>query len=208
MRFGMYFNFVDNVGDNTNSSLETVALTTSADRMAFGLKDSATNDLPGFGAALFLGAVSFGPSAFVQNIGGTQASTTGFDLAGAGYHDTTLVGGTNTQSLGNHLQAPASSLGATGYNGFFAVKFVITNLGTASQSVAISSAFNAAVTGTDYSAQALRLDINNALYYTPVSVAWNDGAVARTIPDAIFIRMPFYSNRIRLSAIRAIRYAP
>lgn len=207
MRFGIYFDGVASSGDNTNSAAETVALSTAADRIAFGIKDSATNDLPGFGAALFLGCVTeTGGSSYCS--GSAFSNLASVDSAAAGYHETTLVGGTSGQFLGTALNYPATCSGATGYNGFFAMKFVITNIGTSSQAVTISAVSTTPIAGTDYSAQALRLAINNAVYGTTRSITWNDGAVARTLPDAIYIRMPFYSNRIRVSAMRAIRYAP
>ncbi len=207
MRFGIYFGGVLSSGDNTSSTAETVALSTAADKIAFGIKDSATNDLPGFGAALFLGCVT-------QDTGSSRCSGQAFsdlasaDCAAAGYHDTTLVGGAAGQLLGTALNYPLDTSVATGYNGFFALKFVITGIGTSAQAVIISAVSTTPIAGTDYSAQALRLDINNATYGTARTIAWNTGAAARTIPDAIYIRMPFYSNRIRISAMRAIRYAP
>ncbi len=213
MRFGVFISAVTSSGNNTNAVNETVALSTYADRIAFGIKDSATNDLPGFGAALFLGAVGItgaasgldatGTPTMVQITGNAGANT----LCAAGFHETTLVGASAGEQLGNIISCALAD-GATGYCGFYAVKFVITNIGTASQSVAISSANTVTIAGTDYSAQALRLLINGASFGSPVSVAWNTGAAARVIPDAVYIRMPFYSNRIRISAMRAIRYAP
>jgi len=205
VRIGAYFSGIAASGDNTDSAAETVALASASDRIAFGIKDSATSDLPGFGAALFLGAVTETSSSSYCS-GSAFSALAAVRLAAAGYHETTLVGGTST--LGAAMEFPASASGATGYGGFFALKFVITNLGTASQSVAISATRTTPVAGTDYSASALQLLMNNNTYQSPVSIAWNDGAIARTVPDAFYCRMPFYSNRIRLSAIRAIRYAP
>lgn len=207
MRFGVYFSGVAASGDNTNSAAETVALSSAADRICFGIKDSATSDLPGFGAALFLGAVTETSSSSYCS-GSDFTSLSADRISAAGYHETTLVGGAFAQTLGAAMNYPASASASSSYCGFYALKFVITNLGTSSQSVAISSNSSSSISGTDYSASALQLDINNATYGSAVATAWNDGATARTIPDAIYIRMPFYSNRIRLSAIRAIRYAP
>ncbi len=207
MRIGCYLSGVAASGDNTDSAAETVALTSASDRVCFGIKDSATSDLPGFGTALFLGIVTETSSSSYCS-GSYFASFAADRLAAAGYHETTLVGGATAQSVGIGMAYPASASGSTGYCGFFALKFVITNLGTSSQSVAISATRTTTVSGTDYSASALQLLMNNNTYGTPVATAWNDGAVARTIPDAFYCRMPFYSNRIRLSAIRCIRYAP
>lgn len=206
MRFGIYFTAVTSAGDDTSGTTESVSVSTAADLIAFGLKDSASNDLPGFGAALFLGAVTRNAEASKLTTLSGFSSTSSLILCAAGYHETTLVGGTVSQSI-EQMGLPAAS-GSTGYNGFYCLKFVITNRGLSSQAVAISSVTTTPIAGTDYSAQALRLLMNNASFGSASTIAWNDGAVARTIPDAIYIRMPFYSNRIRISAMRAIRYAP
>lgn len=211
LRFGAYFSGVTSGGDDTTSVAETVAISTAADKIFFGLKDSATNDLPGFGDALFLGATTESGNSSTISIGPPNSFRTavisGGNLAAVGYHETTMVGGASGQTLSEIMQFPVAS-GASAYCGFFVVKFVITDLGLSSQSVAISAEATATVSGTDYSASALRLLINNATFSAAATIAWNDGAVARDIPDAVFIRLPFYNNRIRLSAIRAIRYAP
>lgn len=206
MRFGIYFDGVAASGDNTNSTAETVALSTAADRIAFGIKDSATNDLPGFGTSLFLGVVT--DTAQSSSCDGSSFGNTGAAfLSAAGYHETTLVGGAAADHVIN-MSYPASSSGATGYNGFFCLRYVIANIGTSSQSINIQASSSTPIAGTDYSAQALRLLMNGASFGSAITVAWNTGAAARTIPDAIYFRMPFYSNRIRVSAMRAIRYAP
>lgn len=211
MRLGAYISGVTSGADDTTSVAETVSISTAADRIFFGIKDSATNDLPGFGDALFLGVTTETGNGSNITIGPPNSFRTavisGGNLAAVGYHDTTIVGGSSGQTTNEIMLFPAAS-GSSAYCGFFVVKFVISNRGTSSQSFAISVEATTTISGTDYSASALRLLINNATFNTPVTIAWNDGAVARDIPDAIFIRMPFYNNRIRLSCIRAIRYAP
>lgn len=205
MRIGFYYSGIAASGDNTNSASETVALSSYSDRITVGLKDSATNDLPGYGDALFLGGVT--QTAASSECNGSAFHSSGLGVLGAaGFHETTLVNGSS--SLGFGFDYPASASGATGYCGFAALKFVIADLGLSSQAVTISGVTTTPITGTDYSAAALQLLINNSTYGSGVSVAWNDGAIARTIPDAIFLRMPFYNNRIRLSAMFASRYAP
>ncbi len=101
---------------------------------------------------------------------------------------------------------PTDVTGAADYCGFFAVKLVITDRGLVTQQVTIGSASTKTISGSDYSTAALRLLINNASYGSRV-IDWNDGAAAYAIPDAFYVRMPFYNNRIRISAMRAIRYA-
>lgn len=205
MRFGIYFGGVLASGDNTASAIETVVLSSSADNVSFGIKDSATNDLPGIAGTLFLGAITDQAHGSYCSGAAFECDTI-FSLSAAGYAGVTLIGGATAQQV-NAMTYPTVT-GASAYNGFFAIKFVITNRGAATQSVAISTVTTSPIAGTDYSAEALRIDMNNATYGTARAIAWNTGAAARTLPDAIFIRMPFFNNRIRISAMRAIRYAP
>lgn len=204
-RFGLYMDGVAASDDNTDSSAEAVATGSAADLIAIGMKDSATTNLPGVAGGLFLGVRN--ESTQSAGISGTSIqSNNNLSLAACGFNGATLVAGTSSDRV-DALQFPSASP-ATGYNGFWAIKFVITNLGAATQSVAISTTATTPIAGTDYSASALRTLINNGTYSTPRTVAWNSGGVALDIPDAIFIRLPFYSNRIRISCMRAIRYAP
>jgi len=209
MRFGMFLSAVTSGGDDTINTAETVAISTVADRMTIGLKDAATTILPGVAGSSFLGVIT-GTSASSSSFAGSGFGCAGSPVnapSAAGYNGATLIGGTSAQVLGDYVKAQNAS-SATGYCGFYGLKFVITNRGLASQSVAISSFSNIAIAGADYSASALRTLINNSIYGTAASIAWNDGVAAYDIPDALWIRMPFYNNRIRLSSIMGVRYAP
>lgn len=213
MRMGFFSTGVIDSGDNTAPTDESLVIGSASDRMAIGLKNSSTNDLPGYAGSLFIGAIT----------GGTGSQTTDYSLAAgrkyycafatnqapsaAGYYGTTLVGGTHTTDALAHPILFGDASAATGYNGFFGLKFVITDRGLSTQTVTMST-FADVVAGTDYSATALRTLLNNSGYLGPKTIAWNDGAAARTIPDCVFVRIPFFNNRIRISAIRAIRYAP
>lgn len=209
---GILYGAVAASGDNTAASSESVTISTVADIIAFGIKDSATSALPGQTGSLFLGVTS--ANGTVSNTFGTG---TGFSsnqgnpmtLSATGYAGVTKIGGTNSESTAG-MDYPTDTSVSSSYNGFFALKFVINNLGLSSQTVTISNAHSTPVSGTDYSAGALRTLINNGTYTNARTIAWNDGAAARDIPDACWIRMPFYSNRIRLSqpAPMLVRYAP
>lgn len=213
-RFGILFSAVTSSGDNTDVTSESVAITTVADLVTFGIKDSATTALPGQAGSLFLGATSAlgtlsktfasgaaGPS-FSANAGGNPET-----LAATAYAGVTKIGGTGSQAV-SAMNSPTSASGATGYCGFYGIKFVINNLGLATQSVTISVATDYPIAGAAYTPAALRTLLNNTTYGTSFTLAWNDGVAARDIPDAFWIRMPFYSNRIRISAMMGVRYLP
>ena len=204
VRVGMFCSAIAATGSNDVNVAETVALSTVADYITFGIKDDSQT-YPGQTGSLFLGLInttsssSTPPNGFHGNAAGWLAS---------GYYNTTLVQNVTAVATSRYIGGQATASAATGYCAFFAVKFVISNRGLSSQTVAMSNATNELVTGADYSATALRTAINNTTYSTPQSIAWNDGATARAIPDCVWVRVPLYNNQLRLSAIRAIRYAP
>ena len=216
LRIGAYFGGVASSGNNTQGLAETVTISTYQDIIAWGIKDVSAV-LPGFAGSLFLGVMSENGSGHSSTGGnGANSSTfhtslavdgsSGRNLVAGGFHDTVKVNGVYPADTTNDLNYPAPT-GATGYAAFAAIKFVITHLGAATQSVAISASQTSPITGVNYSLSALRTAINNATYGTARNVAWNDGAAARAIPTCWFLRLPFYSNRIRLSAIDMIKIA-
>lgn len=212
MRMGILFSGVADSGDNTQSTDESVALSSVADLITFGIKDSATSVLPGQAGGLFLGARTWTTQASKSTVapeGWAFRSGGGGGLAACGFAGTTLIGGTVSEDILPMVHGGAAA-SSTGYDGFYALKFVINNLGLSTQSVSISSTATVSVSGADYSASALRTLLNNATYGTVRTIAWNDGVSAYDIPDAVWIRMPFYSNRIRLSqpAPMLVRYQP
>lgn len=211
MRMGFFASGVTDSGDNTPVTVESLAASNASNRMAIGIKDSGL-DLPGYGSSLFLGALT-GTASTTASLDGSGPrfycpGSTGNALSAAGYYGTTLVGGTaTTDALANDVGLGVASA-ASAYNGVFLLKFVINNRGLSSQTVTMSTYTTDGVAGTDYSATALRTRLNNETYAGAKTIAWNDGAAARDIPDCIFVRLPLFSNRLRISAIRAIRYAP
>jgi len=204
MRFGMFIGGVTASGDNSQSVDEEVSLITAGDRWTIGIKDSATTALPGQAGSLFVGAGSFGGKANMN-------ANTMFSNVGANNASAQTFVGTSQQggSAGGEI-APAwpTVTGASTYCGFYVIQFTIANLGLATQTINVAVQGNSSISGTDYSAGALRTLINNAIFNAGITFAWNDGVSARAIPDAIWIRAPFYNNRLRLSGIMAVRYLP
>lgn len=205
IRMGMYYSFVSSLGNNLNYVDETVALASALDRIAFGIKDASTGNLPGQTGASFLGLTN-------ETGQGTQASITnhfihlssGGNFVAAGTTDTTIIGGTSAQTL-TTLNCPNDVTGTTGYNAFVALKLVVNNLGLSSQTVDISGSLTSTVAGSDYSLSALRSLVNAATYGTARNIAWNTGSAAKALPTCWFLRSPFLNNRFRLSAMEMIK---
>lgn len=188
----------------------------------FGLKNSDSAAIPGQADSLYLGVKPTGGLPF-DNYSEWQAYSEGFPpvpitsiadplfrMSACGYDGTDLVDG-------GIISAPSYSNGAIhfrkytdsqGYCGFYVIRFIINNRGASNQSVSISIASKGVVEGIDYTPFALQQEMNNANFGSAKTVAWNDGGSARGIPDAFYIYMPFYSNRIMIAAMRAIKYQP
>lgn len=204
IRVGMFYGPVHaTTSDNTAAPTEALALSSAADRIFFGIKDSSTN-LPGTAGSVFLGATT--ATSKTSDVGGGYINSHDGELVAGGYDGTTLVGGTTAEDMAKSMQHPDVT-GATGYNGFYCLKFEVANLGAATQTVTITPCLTASVTGTDYSATALLTAMSTfANPGTARTLNWFDGVpAARTIPDCYFVRLPFYTARLRISCIRAVR---
>ncbi len=203
-RLGMYFTGVDAHDENVlgPSGGELVNVDTVADYLTIGLKDAATRNLPGEAGGYFLGVRSKGTvseattSQFADSLGLCSA---------VGYAGSVPIDG---GQLTNGAMLYPDPEPITGYNGFYCVRFAISNRGTNIQSVSISVARSGLVTGDDYTKAALYQAINNASFGIARVVPWNTGSVARALPDAAFVRIPFYNYRIRIQEIMAVKTSP
>lgn len=206
MRMGFFFSGVTLAGDNTQAVAETVAVSSPLDRVLVGIKNADTADMPGFAGSMFLGTGSLNAGTSESNTQDYQDSTG--PLYALGFNGVTVVGGAAGQSMSYSCLWGANTAAATAYCGFYGVQFIITNLGAATQAVAIRNANTSAIAGADYSESALRTYLNNGPWSgTQRTLTWNDGANAYAIPDGFFTYMPFFNNRIRLSCIMAVKYA-
>ncbi len=207
MRMGFFFSGVTAAGDDTNAVNEIVALSSPLDRIMVGIKNSGNDTFPGYTGSSFIGASN--RTGLSSDCNGNSFNQSGSAvLTAVAFSDTTLIGGGVGQVLSYCPEWGGSSGSATGYCGFFGVQFVVGNIGLATQTVSVRSSKTSAIAGANYSESALRTYLNNGPWSgTQVSLAWNDGVSARTIPDGFFVYLPFFLNRIRLSAIMAVKYA-
>lgn len=207
-RVGLYFTGVDAHEGNLAPPDETLAVADVSDYLTIGLKDAATYALPGESGGLFIGVRSTGTTSKVEAplLGGAGFfADSNEECSAVGYAGTTLIDGGVVANGAMQFPDPQPD---DGFNGFYCMRFVVSNRGTASQSVAVSVARSAQVAGFDYGKAALYQAINNATFGAPKTVAWNTGAAARTLPDASWVRIPFYNARIRIQALMAIKTAP
>lgn len=216
IRCGFFVSGCDaNLEDVANDTDETRTVTNVSDLITVGIKNSDSLDLPGEAGSLFIGlknASSFGsdqgkftnPDPLVSSSRGAAGNWLGF-LRVAAFNGVTEI---NSDILGESAIAFPLITPESGYCGFYCVRFVISDRGGASQSVAVSVDSNSKISGSDYSPPALRALINQASFGTAPSVAWTEGGVALDIPDAFYIRLPFFKNRLMLAALMAVQYQP
>ncbi len=206
-RMGMFFAGVEAHDDNLANPNELLTVADVSDYLTFGLKDSDTYHLPGEAGGLFIGVRSTG--AISETVGPT--STYGWmadsseSCSAVGYAGATLINGGAFTNGSLRYPDPATT---SGYNGFYCAKFVVSGRGTSGQAVHVSVGRSATVAGTDYGKAALYQAINNATFGEAKTIAWNNGVSARALPDAAWVRIPFYNARIRIQEIMAVKTSP
>lgn len=202
-RLAMFFSGIDSGDNNAPVVEENVPVQDNSDYLTFGLKDFTSQVDPGDAGSLFLGMRSTGltSTATAQRF----ADSTG-SCSAVGCDGTTIVNGGVLQN--GALAFPSDPSGIEAFNGFYCLKLKIFNRGTGSQFVRISASQNSPVTGSDYSKARLLNMTQNASFGLETSVTWNSGGSARSIPNAAWVRLPFYLSRIRIQAFIAIKVSP
>jgi hypothetical protein len=207
--------FYDSVGLNTPTSStvdEVVTQVTRADILSIGLKDSATSILPGFSGSYFVGVAITGSHNMSAN-NTRYEDQTGGNMYGTGFYGTSSYYGAQTM---NWMLYPTNGGASSGgspstsdYCGVYTIKMVLNNSGSSSQTISMYTANSQQVsTGTSYySVGQLNQQMNNGTFGTVSTVTWNDGANAFPIPDSLWIRTPFYNNRLRIASLSLIRYS-
>lgn len=207
IRMGFFWSIISATGDNTQGPGESLTISSVLDNIAIGIKDSATQAIPGQVGSFFAGVgANTSSPAYINNPPVGIAAGGNVDALNVfGYNGVTAIAGSGNSTA---LLCPSDPSPATGYCGFGGVKFVLANRGGATQQFTITICRTQTVAGADYSPAALRTLMNTfASPSTPRTLAWNSGGVALPIPDAYCVRLPFFNNRIRLSCIRASQYA-
>lgn len=211
IRIGMFWG---SAGYSTPTSsqvtTETVVQVTRTDILTFGLKDSATNILPGYSGSYFIGLSMTGSvNTEVVSPFGTdgryQANIGSGYFYGAGFYGTNSYVG--AQNLSYMDYTPATG---TNYCGLYVLKLVLNNSGSSTQTVSAYASMTKTVTAAsvdNYSSYYLSTQMQNASFGTVSTITWNDGVTAFPIPDSLWIRTPYFYNRPRISNISVIKYS-
>lgn len=205
IRYGLFCSAVSASGSNTDNTSESLVPANLTEHVTFGLKDDDQTTFPGEAGSLFIG-IREGDAANVQSSVNTGIGAAGGNWRPVGYHGATeVLGGSIALSM---RMGAATASAASAYASYLGVKIVINDLGLSTQTLTFNVAGNPSVAGTDYSETALLTLLQNSFGGAGTTIAWNDGAAARAIPDCLWVRTPLLSNSIRISCIRAVRYAP
>jgi len=207
------------IADNNSAwtTVETFNPCGAFDRFLCGLKDDDDAKMIGVADTYFMGMASkLGERTQLRY----DTSVSQIDLTnggGSGYtafatSNGVTVNETASASLAGSFQFGSTTdcQAATNYARFIGIKFVRTNVGTATESVQMYNGLGTVGTGpttrfTDVSISSLRTVVNNFPSVhgaNPSSgvMTFNTGAAPYPTPDTWYIRWPFLGSRLRIHA--------
>lgn len=207
-RIGIFFTIVPSGNDDTFSTNETVLDYGVNNRFQFGLKDSSDVP-PGQTGSTFCGitTVNRGPATdstvIVNNNGGI-----GQMLIGAGglalAYSSKDTGDLFAGGFSLSPSYPAYSAGNV--NGFWGIKFVVVNAGASNQKIRLHQAMVANSAETAVTKADLETKINGATYTdTAQECTWNSGGAALALPSTLWLKLPAFNNRLRVTTYGVIK---
>jgi len=207
LRIGMLYHIVSDTSDTAYPDISEVYYLSNIDGIYFGIKSSGSN-FPGTGSADFIGATSLNGSDGYY----ARASAGSAGYSNGTYHWLFLGASSASNALYTTGSGINSSFGFTfgsvsgGNCGFYGLKYVLENSGSANQqiivnyksnaSVATSSAtlYSNLVNNTSWTAMA-----NNRVHST---ASWAAGI---PLPNTFYAYLPFYKARLRVTAMQIIK---
>lgn len=208
LRVGVFMSHVSVAnGDNSPIVVETVPANAPGNYWSFGLKTN--NDIiPGVAGTDFLGFMVNSGNNLNINLGGNSysANVTSSVVRGATIANQSSIGGAGVQASG------VGSNNLTQFCGYWGIKFKIANRGLSTQTIEIEW-IGTTSSGLLYDNPTLPICETFLSGFTPsggtngTPVAWHDAGVPRAIPDALFIRVPFSQNRLRVHSYKVLPFA-
>lgn len=216
IRIGVLFRFIGNTNDTSSNVSEVVSVLTNTDRVFFGLKSTGSNP-PGVSGSSFIGSGTMTTSActpqgaYPPSVGQTYVNVYGTTLtnlfpllvSGSSPMYQPIEGNWNSGGSAGFI-FPTTPLSVSDYNGFYGLKFILQNAGSVSQSINMTYK-NGASTSASSSVQLQSLLLSDTGWNTWASFYSASWAPSVPIPDSFFAYAPFYNNRMRMSAIQAIK---
>lgn len=211
IRIGMLFRLVSTASDSSSIIVEDISVNSDLDKVYFGIKDSGSN-MPGVSGTGFIGMASFTGSETkadpvsvipISLLGDSAEANTRLYLtafSGSSMYKSFLYQSNSEASL-----AFSSSASGSNYNGFYGIKFTLLNSGSANQQVQVTYRRVYTTPVGSSSADLHSQLVNNTGWTNPPgsnTASWTTGI---PLPNSFFVYSPLYNNRLRMSAIEAIK---
>lgn len=209
VRIGMLFRLVGTGSDSASISTESISANTDSDKIYIGLKDSGSN-LPGVSGTNFIGMASFSGSAIRADIANSSYISFGDSFNAYNRLYLTAFSGSTMYKAYFHentVTSPEFSSSASGsnYNGFYGIKFTLLNSGSANQQVQVTYRRIYLTSVGSSSADLHTQLINNTGWTNPPASSTASWTTGIPLPNSFFVYSPLYNNRLRMSAIEAIK---
>lgn len=218
IRVGFFYSLTANTGDgnvitfpNGANGLSTVDVLSPRDRMYFGIK-SANETFPGEGEP-YAGLVCFNDqtkvsaewngSSFINSRFQAFNPNTAYGFGAVQANDTKSY--VANGDAGIPMPHVSTMIDSTAYAGFYAFTFQILNKGTASQQITVSKYTIGANGVTDTSNDNLKALMLSQPYVSTATVDFNLSGVPYSLPDAVFLYLPFGNVRLRIHSVGAVR---
>jgi hypothetical protein len=201
VRLGIFFTVVPSGNDDAACVTETVVDNGFPDWFTFGLKDSSAS-APYTAGTRFVGIRQW------QNFRITTDNSAGAGemihsgllsvaTAGSGAAELALFG------FSMNPRFPQYSAGTV--NGFWGLKMVVNNAGLSSQSIRLHTNMTGTTAIADVSKTNLRTNLLGSFTDCGGDVAFNESGAALTLPDTLWIRLPTFNNRIRITTYGVLK---
>lgn len=198
IRIGFLISHTPWNNDNGGQLAETAGGGTSTERYWFGIKDSS-QILPGVAGSIFFGSgVSGGVTLPAASGAGTAARMQ------YTYNGTTAAFGIASNGI---CLSPPDPTGTSNFAAYVGCRISITDRGGPTQAINVAGV-NTNTAYTDSSETAMRVRLLDGVHGGAIAAAvWHDSGVPRPIPDYLFARTPFVTNRMRIHAAIVEKFA-
>lgn len=202
LRVGMIYTFINGTSPDSNYVQETVLNNAISNRFFFGIKNSSNDILPGNSGASFIGISNLSSNANIA------CNPTNFTLGPISMRMITPDLGQTGESA-NITQDPNwVATPGTNYAGFWGMQFLYNPATNVISGRRIYDSLGQTQSSLTYLRQRLSALPNTSVYVTGYfNVSGAPNGSGYSLPDAFYLRSPFYSNSMRVAAICIEKFA-
>lgn len=200
LRIGMLYTMVAGTSFNLVYGPETVVNNSISNRFFYGIKNSSNLDFPGNSGVSFIGLSNLSSAASIAcNNADTTFGTFAMKMLTP---DLGQTGETTTLTQGNWVATPGSTYG------FWGMQYLYNSGNNIISGRRVYDAGGQSNSSLTYLRQRMSALPNPSIYVT--GFFSQSGAPAGSgypLPDAVYFRLPFYSNSFRIANLCVERYA-